>query len=249
MVVFGNMAFQIADNLSQGIDAALVEGVSSLPGDETSGLLQKLRRLYFRNVDVMESYLVRNIFTLDNVSEKNRVLQAILAGDIDCTKENVTRKHVNTTTSGVEITHFDYPNKSEIPSPQELQLLQEDVSQKRALLRAARRRRNDLYQKLENLTSAHQAVQGVSESLVEATPNHDSIKEVVMSKERLETLQVSALELVKKLEEEKRNRHDEEEVDVSTKKQKLTLYEQYKEQRNVTKTLGSLTKVTKKLQK
>lgn len=265
-VVFGSLAFSIADEFSQSIDEALVDGVASLPGDDTSVLLQKLRRLYFRNVDVMESYLLRNIFTLDNTTRKHKIVQAYLSGgsleslendDTMLAKENSTA--VNTTTSSVQVQDYQYPKASDIPSSQELETLQADVVEKRNQVRAARRRRNEILAKLKQLASAHDAVQGVSTSLEQhtnatSTTTQESIQQVVMGKDRLETLQTSASDLVQKLEQSKRDRTDdgdeEEEDDLGTKKTKLTLEQQYKEQRSVTKTTqGSLQQVTKLLQK
>ena len=255
-VVFGSMAFKIADDLCEAIDAALVEGVASLPGDDNASvLLHKLRHSYFRNVDVLESYLVRNIFTLDNASHhKTKIVQAYMNGTLtrsSIAKENTTFNVKNTHVE-LELESFHYPSKNDIPSCQELQRLQQDLLETRNRLRAARRRRNDLLAKLEHLASAHQAVEGVRDSLSTANPSHETIKDIVMSKDRLEQLHSNAASLVRTLEDAKHNRHDDydddDEQEFNVKKQKLSLEQQYKEQRSTTKTQGSLEQVRKLLQ-
>ena len=235
-VLFGSLAYTISDFFGESIDAALMEFIADLPSGGHN-LLSTLRRVYFRNVDVMESYLVRNIFTIQSLppTRRNKIVHAYLEGEIPSTG---TQEFPTTTDES-----YEYP--THIPSSQELHSLQHETKQLRSKSREARRRRNDLIEKLERLAHADQAVKGVTAAL--QVPSGDAITSVVMKKDRLEEMQAAASVLSKKLEEEKRDRPElEDEVDLA-KRTKLSLEQQYKENRTNVKTEGMQKVVTELL--
>jgi hypothetical protein len=235
-VLFGSLPYTISDFFGESIDAALMEFIADLPS-KGHNLLSTLRRIYFRNVDVMESYLVRNIFTIQSLppTRRAKIVQAYLEGEIPSTEMQ------EFPTTMVE--SYDYPN--DIPSSQELYSLQQETQQLRSKLREARRRRNGLIEKLERLVHADQAVKGVTAAL--QVPSGDAITSVVMEKDRLEEMQAAASVLTNKLEEEKRERPElEDEVDLA-KRTKLSLEQQYKENRTNVMTEGMQKVVTELL--
>jgi hypothetical protein len=239
-VLFGSLPYTISDFFGESIDACLVEFVADLPS-KGHNLLSTLRRVYFRNVDVLESYLVRNTFSIQSLppSRRNKIVQAYLKGEVPSTET----KPFPTT----HVKSYDYP--TEIPSSHDVQSLQQETKQLRLKLREARRRRKDLRTKLEGLVQAHQAVNPVVGALRHNVPLEDDIASVVMDKDRLEELQAAATILSNRLEEEKRERPElEDEVDLNAKRTKLTLEEQYKENRENTRTTeSSMTKVVTEL--
>jgi hypothetical protein len=233
-VLFGSLPYTISDFFGESIDSCLVEFIADLPS-KGHNLLSTLRRVYFRNVDVLESYLVRNIFSIQSLppTRRNKIVQAYLKGEVPSTET----KEFPTT----NIESYDYP--TEIPSSQDVQSLQQETKELRLKLREARRRRKDLLTKLEGLVQANQAVNGVVGAL-QVVPSEDEIASVVMDKDRLEELQASASILTEKLQEEKRERPElEDEVDLNAKRTKLSLEQQYKENRENTRTQSSMTKV------
>lgn len=256
-IVFGSLAYQIANELSIGIDAACVEAVTTLPGDDTTLLLEKLRRVYFRNVDIFESYLVRNIFTLENTPYKHKVVEAFF--NQDASPKNTKENANNTTTLQQEeqqVEEYNYPSLDEIPTPEELLKLQESLAAKREEFKLARRKRNELLAKIQHLSNARASVQGVVSTLEDHQVNHDTIQDVIGNKTELETLQAHAKQVHQELDNHKRTRSQQEEdedeqVDVlaGSKTMKKTLEQTYKEQRTSTKTQGSLHAVREMLQK
>ena len=256
-IVFGSLAYQIANELSIGIDAACVTLVTTLPGDDTTVLLEKLRRVYFRNVDIFESYLVRNIFTLENTPFKHKVVEAFF--NQDGVSLHISKENANNTTLQQEqeqqVEEYKYPSVDEIPTPQELLKLQESLRAKREAFTLARRKRNELLAKIQHLSNAHASVQDVVSTLEEHKVQHDDIQDVIGNKTQLETLQAHAKQVHQDLDHHKRTRsqheEDEEQVDVlaGTNAKKRTLEQTYKEQRTSTKTQGSLQAVRQMLQK
>jgi hypothetical protein len=250
-VVFGSLAYQIANELSIGVDTACVEAVTTLPGDDTRLLLEKLRRVYFRNVDIFESYLVRNIFTLENTPYKHKVVEAFLNPELATKtfKENAN----NTILEQEQVEEFNYPSVDEIPTPDELLKLQESILVKREKVKLARRKRTELLSKIQHVSNARASVQGVVATLENHVVNHNDIQNVIENKQELESLQVHAKRVHQELDDHKRTRqeHEEEEVDVlaGTNTKKMTLEQTYKEQRTSTKTQGSLHAVRQMLQK
>lgn len=253
-IVFGSLSYQIANELSIGIDAACVQTVTTLPGDDATLLLEKLRRVYNRNVDIFESYLVRNIFTLENTPYKHKVVEAFFNQDVapKNSKENAN----NTTALQQQVKEYNYPSLDEIPTPEQVLKLQESLAAKREEFKLARRKRNELLAKIQHLSNARASVQGVVSTLEEHQVNHDGIQDVIGNKTELETLQSHAKQVHQELDDHKRTRsqHEEEEddqVDVlaGTKSMKKTLEQTYKEQRTSTKTQGSLHAVRQMLQK
>jgi hypothetical protein len=252
-IVFGSLAYQIANELSIGVDNACVEAVATtLPGDDTRLLLEKLRRVYFRNVDIFESYLVRNIFTLENTPYKHKVVEAFLNSEERFTntfKENTN----NTILQQEQVEEFNYPSVDEIPTPDELLKLQQSLLIKREKVKLARRKRTELLAKRQHVSNARASVQRVVATLENHVVNHKDIQNVIENKQELESLQVHAKQVHRELNDHKRARqeHEEEEVDVlaGTNTKKMTLEQTYKEQRTSTKTRGSLHAVHQMLQK
>ena len=223
-VLFGTKTFEISDKLMDAIDAALVEGVSSLPRlPKEDALLQMLRKVYVRNIDVLEAYMARNVFSIQSLppSRRRKVIEAFVTNtlpkipDIPDNKENVVSSSV------------EYPTSDQIPSQEELTQAEQELKDLRVKLAELKRHRTELGATMEQLAIARRTIPSVPADV----RLHDKITKLFKAKETLEDLTSKAKDVTAKLEEEKRNRHDEDDAPVIPKKRKLGLEEEYEEER------------------
>jgi hypothetical protein len=253
-VLFGSLTSTISDELDSKIDSALMKGVGSLPllpqsssdgaGEEL--FLTKLRACYRRNVDLLETYVERNIFTVQNysVSLREKILQcfimtsnnnsssAVEAAQVMVKQEEQQQQETATTT--IPPLPSDYPKKrSDIASSQDMDQLREETTQLRAKLRAARARKNDLQRKLIKLLDVDQSVKGANETLsnndTDPTSTHSSVTAMIVGKQGLEYTKQEAKVLSRQLDEQEYSDEDEnnDNASSSTKRPKLTLEQQY----------------------
>jgi hypothetical protein len=250
-VVFGSLNGRIADAFADRIQAALCEGVRSLPllYESTKGdaLLAKLQKSYLKNVDIVEAYGERNIFTLQMYPPKlrQRITRAFLDKD-----HNSKDSKTSTTATEFEHSSYKYPAEEQIPSREQSQSLQDEVQALRAQLKAARLRRNALLVASKSKEMAQQATDQLSASLPlqELETIHTSVTAAVMGGQGLGQLQEQGQQAVNKMDSSKRERNspenEEEELVVPASKKRVSLEEHYREQRQMVDTnLDSLAAV------
>lgn len=240
-VVFGSLNDRIADAFADRIQAALSEGVQSLPllYESTKGdaLLAKLQKSYLKNVDIVEAYGERNIFTLQMYPPKRR--QRITRAFLD--KDHESKKTENSTTATVfENSSYQYPAEEQIPSLEQSQSLQDELQVLRAHLQAARLRRNALLVANTSKEVAQKATDQVSASLPlqDLETIHTSVTAAVMGGQGLEQLQEQGKKALNNLENSKRERKnpEDEELLVPPSKKRVSLEEHYREQRQMVET-------------
>jgi hypothetical protein len=254
-VFFGSLNGRIADAFADRIQASLSEGVKSLPllSENTKGdaLLEKLQKSYLKNVDIVEAYGERNLFTLQMYPPKRRqrITRAFLERDHESEKPKTS---TTTTTTQLENSSYQYPTEEQIPSQEQSQSLQDEVQALRAQLQAARLRRNTLLIANKTKEVAQQATEQVSTSLPlqELETIHTSVTAAVMGGQGLEQLQEQGKQALNKLEDSKRERstpeddEEEEELLAPPSKKRVSLEEHYREQRRMVDTnLDSLAAV------
>lgn len=129
---------------------------------------------------------------------------------------------------------YHYATKEDIPTPQEILDIQEETKELRTKLRAARRRKKQLFGQLEKLAEADETAKMASRALQDSTNVKDfekvreSVTAVIMGKQGLEALYKDGIELAEKLNQEKRERPEEDDdLVVEPKQKKLTLDEEY----------------------
>ena len=216
-VIFGSMAATIADKLADRIDVALVERISSLPvvastsskeedggedvGDDnkaskTKGelLLHKLQQKYLKNVDIVEVYAQRNIFTCSMYPprRRQRILQAYLqsqqeeqgkedqqesttteaSGDGDEGKSSTTTKDKSATTEA-STSGYKYPSREQIPTSEAVEEINKDMEELQEKLKAARIRRNELIISCKSIEVAEQAAKKSLESLSQCEKDNE----------------------------------------------------------------------------
>jgi hypothetical protein len=233
-VLFGTKTFTISDRLSDIIDAALVEGVASLPRlSDEEALLKMLRKAYVRNIHVLEAYMGRNIFSVQSLppSRRRKIVEAFVTNNLPETPDTTENKE------NVVSSTFVYPTADQIPSHDELTATEEELKNLRDKLTEVKRRRKQLAATMEKLALARQVIPSVPKVQVRETVTH-----LVKAKETLEDLTFKAKELMAKLDDEKRSRHDEDDAPAIPKKPKLGLEEAY-EQESQNITLEGLQKI------
>jgi hypothetical protein len=241
-VVFGSLNGRIADAFADRIQAALSEGVQSLPllYESTKGdaLLAKLQKSYLKNVDIVEAYGERNIFTLKMYPPKRR--QRITRAFLDENHESKQPKTSSTITT-FENSSYQYPAEDQIPSQEQSQNLQDELQALRAQLQAARLRRNALLVANTSRKVSHQATDQLSASLPlqDLDTIHTSVTAAVMGGQGMEQLQEQGKQALNKLENSKRERNnlvEDEELLVPPSKKRVSLEEHYRGQRQMVDT-------------
>ena len=224
-VLFGTKTFAVSDELNDSIDAALVEGVSSLPRlPWEEALLKMLRKVYLRNINVLEAYMGRNIFSIQSLapSRRRKVVEAFVTNTLPETPDltDVNNKQ------NEESSAFQYPTADQIPSQETLSEAEQELKDLRVKLSEVKRLRKHLAVTIEKLSVARQAIPSVPTVQV-----HDKVTSMVKAKETLEDLTFKGKELMSKLDDEKRNRPEEDDAPAVPKKPKLGLEEAYEEER------------------
>jgi hypothetical protein len=273
-ILFGSMNAQIADALADRIEVNIHKGVQSLPllKDPTKSkeLVDTIHQKYMRNVDVIETYGSRNIFSIQQhpPSRRQRILQAFLSSSGSSSHDKEKPTTADTTTTATTTANSQppsllssYPSKDQIPLPHTLAELQLQVQQLQTDLSAARAHRNTLLTSTKSLEVA-QRVSETATAVLPAKFQHNvqgPVTAAVMGGQGVQELTREAQQLLGKLEERKRERSDddddEEEDDefefekenpIVKKKKRLSLVEEYRQERKVA-TMDSLAAVRRLL--
>jgi hypothetical protein len=239
-VIFGSINTLLADALADRIDASLAEGVSELPllssshintdnNERANQLLKTLQQKYVRNVDLLEIYAGRNIFTLKMFlpRRRQRILHEFLHGKAATaaaattkdTNNNATEaKQEPTATSSISVSSsYQYPTKDLIPSADAIAQIEQEMQELRSKLKAARLVRNELLVTQKSIEMAQQVSataadaanslqQQASDELNNENNVHDSVTAAVMGSTSLEELVKEGKQLMTKLDDSKRER-------------------------------------------
>ena len=222
-ILFGTRTCSISDKLIDVVDAALIEGVSSLPRlPHEKALLKSLRKVYVRNVDILEAYMGRNIFSIQSMppSRRRKVVEAFVTNnlpEIPCASED----NENLISSSIA-----YPTADQIPTQEELTQAEVELKDFRTKLAALKRRRAELGERMEQLTLARRTIPSVPDAV---KPFHEMVTNLVESNITLQDLTFKARAVMTKLDAEKRNRPDDSDAPVFPQKPKLGLEEEFEE--------------------
>jgi hypothetical protein len=230
-VLFGTRTFNVSDELTDSIDAALMEGVASLPrlpNDEA--LLELLRKVYFRNANVLEAYLGRNVFSIQSLppSRRKRIVEAFLTKEDPAMPSGVALQDLTNQARPVS-----YPTADQIPSVTDMERVNQELTDLRSKHTQVKRRRNQLVTHLQKLAKAHESV--VSAALLDPKQSRtisESIQNMIIGKQALDEATFRGKALTERLDESKRQYSPERGV-LETKKPKLGLEQAFEEDSKV----------------
>lgn len=172
------------DEIAAGIDERLTREVSQLPllpknknnrdnnddgssGEET--LMRELRSVYKKNLDVVEAYCRRNVFTLSSFdkTKRRKVLDAFLTDDCQAANNNddeqQQQQHPN---SSIQQQNYDPPDKNEaLPTPQQIVSMDREILEARHRLREEKRRGHALSAQISRLNRALSSLSTVHTAL------------------------------------------------------------------------------------
>ena len=241
--MLGLLNSEVSDALTEIVREAIVESVGSLPlvtdQEKVRALTQKIERTSMRNIDVMETYSSRNIFTLRQYPRHQRM--QILGEDLKETSAAVSP----TTSEGTgnkrnEVDRYQslpsiLPKTSEMPSRTEMNELEDDLLQLKEKLNAARFLMNDAiskYQGVENtFTISNTAVNSFLE--VSSEDISSPVRKVVPFGIKLQGLSNECSDMIRELDVTKQLRRSEEENDEiptdvkKMKRKRLRMEEEY----------------------
>ena len=246
IVLFGSFSEQLSDDFGDCVDAALLEGVHSLPmiqSSSFSAMLDSLQRVYYRNVDIFQGFLHRNIFSIASLSKTRRgkIIQAFLnenKTNLNCNNLNTPNNTPdnagdlflsNTTTTTTTINN---PSLDSIPTTNDFKEMEDSLVFLRHQLASAKQQRNELQAKLHQLSVAQEAIPQIANNNTNTTLIHSAVTSMIMGKQKLETLLHQAKENLEIMDQEKRERIQ---VDNENepKKIKLTLEAQYRQDKQI----------------
>ncbi|KAL7486288.1 hypothetical protein ACHAW6_011888 [Cyclotella cf. meneghiniana] len=194
-LIFGSVASELFDDIAITLDNLLTEEVSALPllprippkesvpdgdgGGEASSqltgeeiLLGKLRRVYRKNLDVVESYCLRNIFTIESFSKTKRrkILEHFLRGDEGGGKSNnveeAASNDVGPSFSNQFFTKFDPPSINEqLPTAQQIIAMDQEILLIRQRLHSEKQRRVKFSRHIDRLNGAVDSLRVVQDAL------------------------------------------------------------------------------------
>jgi len=251
--IFGSLNANLADAVGDSVSAALAQGVKSLPtlgseddedddglgspngaknGGGPAALLKLLQSKYYdRNIDLLELYGARNIFTVGMYPPKRRqeiveayhnpdgLVVAAAADNDGCDAE------MDTTADGDDKITFP-SSMEEIPTPDQIADLERQTKELRVRLQEAKKRRAAAKRQLEQLKTARQVSGDLFSKVVDAavvTADADTKKiqhavqsTVVSGMEGLRQWQAHGQELVQKMEDAKRKKQKKSDGDDSS---------------------------------
>lgn len=249
------------------------DGENQLEAEETRDvkMLKMLQKAYLRNVDLLELYLERNIFSVAKRTKhfRQRIVEAFEKAQENDKNESSGETSESACTSSAPRNNGSETSKSstapesdlgiptgpqDVPTPEMTAALEESIKSMRLKLEQVRKTRFERLKYCQNLEQAaafseesKDALAGVS---LEQLPG--AVKQMAEAREDFEELQRKGKDLVEKMDDEKKSRSlDEKENDKiilsqpQEKKTKLSLEEHYQENRNV---LTDLAQVKKLLQ-
>lgn len=300
-VVFGKntISEEFADALAESLERGIQSGVASLPllqdddndaarntstttstgGKKSTNkkalLVQMIQKPYMKNIDVVEIYAQRNIFTLRHSAPRRRqmIVQRVLMSDTSAKETDTALEEgessaaassSSSTTTTPAVVVAVYPNKEEIPSKEEMAKLQEELSQLATQLKTAKDRRNALLEQGALLAATQSLTQGAVQSLEANTSSSTSttsatVTAAVMGGQGLQELTREGKRLQSELGKRKQNPtstseaedagEDHDELSALQKKRVLTMEEAYRQERQVVETtvenLSSLSNILK----
>ena len=290
LVLFGSTNTIITNEFCSHIETALVEGVASLPlmaedgkedgnsddsaasADENSKeqrrdqkMLQKLRKSYIRNVDIVEIYAGRNIFSVSARTPhfRQRVVEAWKASQQDQSEESTDSSSINNTDNTdhdakpvdtpppsekaeAESVLCEVSGKQDVPTPEMVTAMEEDMKSLRIKLEEARKLRAERSRYCEEMKQAASfsevSREAISEVAVEKLPQ--AVEAMVHAQETFATLKEKGTDLIQTMDTEKKGRsmedseNDPDKLEMTHppepihKKKKLTLEEHYREHRS-----------------
>ena len=246
--LFGSLNKKIADEFKRSLDAALEKGVASLPliGTNSEKLMKRIHKTYWRNVDLFELYCGRNVFSVAMYAPSRRA--AIVGLYLD-DKADLTVKKAPLGELSSDIDNKqgdDFPTPDQIPSPADLQKLEQQTVELRERVAKLQRRRSTLEKQLSELDVAAKLV-GMADTSVQSASNvPETVQATVVATESLRDLQNKGKDLAEKMDEQKRQRDpnaDEIVYPVAAKIPKKTLEERYEQDSSVATSSSSLAAV------
>lgn len=249
---------ETANSLSDCVTSHLQGGVAQLPmldDKQSSELLSSLESTYMRNVDVFEMFIKRNVFSLQMFAPKRR--QAILrawqgnddndeAAVLETTKAKEDDSITTTTTYNSQ-----FPaSRNDIPSEQQIAELTSQLDSLRTRLAAVQQTKRNALHELQQLQAAEDLADVTSEKLIQATQPDDSsnaglanvVSNTITKTQGLKDLQLQGQSLVQQMDDDKRGRVDDDNMDsvVINKKQKakqqLSLTERFQQDKSTMET-------------
>ena len=240
-LIFGAAPSELFDDIAITLDNLLTEEVSALPllprippkesvpdGDcggeaslQLSGeeiLLGKLRRVYRKNLDVVESYCLRNIFTIESFSKTKRrkILEHFLQGDERGGESNnegdAASEDVGPASSNQFFTKFDPPSKNEeLPTAQQITAMDQEILLIRQRLHSEKQRHVKFSRQIERLKGAMDSLRVVQDALKgEDGDNfdqlHEKIRRAMQGQQELKVWNGRAEEVVQLLDKIKEER-------------------------------------------
>jgi hypothetical protein len=240
--MFGDVNLKLTNALTDSCLAAIRSGVESLPLlQEREDVFSRISKPYLKNLDVIEAYAGRRIFTVKYAGGPRRrqeIVNRFLGNDdtppLDLTT-SVTKDEAKTTIS--------YPSKEEIPTEEDMKSVQEDLKVLSAKLKEAKLRRDALWKQCADLQTAHQLTSSAAETIQTANiaSLHEPISAAVMGGQGLQDMIRDARTLQEDLDERKRAVEDRGGDSMtlselpSTKKRVLTSEELYQHERQAVK--------------
>eukprot|EP00977_Amphora_coffeiformis_P003858 scaffold768_cov166-Amphora_coffeaeformis.AAC.16 len=197
------------DHLSQQLKEVFASTVTDFPRlEQPEVLLKRLEKSYMRNVDIVEVYAARNIFTLDNLPPNRRVRIAQLFEEMN---QNTTKtialqlkepEHNLTDNEAEENAMIDWEKLKSATAPTTSDQVEEKRRAVQALetkLAEARQRKALLERRVQELEVARQMTTWPTE--VTANQVHESVSALMMGVHGVEDCQEqgeAALQQVKK---------------------------------------------------
>ena len=177
-IIFGSAPSHLFDEIALRIDNLVTEEISALPllprkkknesNTEQSGeeiLVSSLRKAYKKNLDVVEAYCARNVFTIEsfNKTKRRKVLNHFLNGGEEG-DEGVEPEE--TVDAAVPKSKFDPPTKNEeLPTAQQIMAMDKEILLARQRLHSEKLRRSKLSRQIERLKGVMGSLSVVQDAL------------------------------------------------------------------------------------
>ena len=255
-LLFGAAPSQLFDDIAVTLDALLAEQVSTLPllprttseldvesvaggkgrtqearkpltGEEK--LIAKLRKVYKKNIDLVEAYCSRNIFTIDYYpkTKRRKILEHFLAQSNDGGIEKGRQSEADDEANNDEALEFTAlppkyfsppPPDCELPTPDQIIAMDKEILLTRQQLQQEKKRRIKLSRRLDQLAKASRSLRGVLDALAKGLGGKDgdtanmivefqaSIKNAMHGHDELKTWNARAMEVIQLLDEIKAER-------------------------------------------
>lgn len=228
--LFGGLNAAVADQMAVCVDKALSMGVSSLPLLKKGGQLHSLlRRQYFENIDILEVYCERNIFTTCMFAADRRQTIAkyfLNGGEIDdAVSEQLT---IDDCTNGENHS----PSPKDIPTSTDMKDIKEELSQLRAKLHRQKLARVQKTSRVEAL----RVTKKVASQAKDLIPSEilPSIEETLTGTQGLVELQSQGRSVARKMDSLESELHDKKQdseniINLNSKRQK-TMKERFEDE-------------------